>query len=58
MGVDDAERGRLLAQVMQDTAQHRVLEDIGEAAGMEGVAVIHVNLSIASGQGDTDAFLA
>ena len=41
MGVDHAERRRLAAQIMQDAAKHRMLEHIGEIAGMEGVAIIH-----------------
>ncbi len=41
MGVDDAESGRLAAQVMQNAAEHGVLEHVGEAAGMEGVAIVH-----------------
>ena len=41
MGVDHAERRRLGAQIMQDAAKHRMLEHVGEIAGMEGVAIIH-----------------
>ena len=41
MGVDDAERRRLGAQVHQNADQHRVLDDIGEVAGVKGVAIIH-----------------
>ncbi len=44
MGIDHAETGRLLAQIMQNAAQHRVFEHIGETAGMEGVAIIHGRL--------------
>jgi len=41
MGVDDAEGRRLGAQMEQDAHQHRVLEHVGEAAGVEGVAIVH-----------------
>src|SRR5262249_39788744 len=34
-------RGRLLAQVQQDAHQDGMLDDIGETAGVEGVAVVH-----------------
>jgi hypothetical protein len=40
MSIDDAKRRGLLAQVMQDSAQDGVLENVGEAAGMEGVTII------------------
>ena len=41
MGVDDAERRRFLAQMHEDAHQHRVLDHIGEIAGVKGVAIIH-----------------
>ena len=41
MGVDDAEGGRLLLQIGQDAHQHDVLDDIGEAAGVKGVTIVH-----------------
>jgi len=41
VGVDDAERRRLLAQVREDAHQHRVLDHIGEVAGMKDVTIIH-----------------
>ena len=41
MGVDDAEGGRLVLQVSQDARQRDVLDDIGEVAGVEGVAIVH-----------------
>ena len=41
MGVDDAEGGRLLLQVKQDAHQHDVLDDVGKAAGVKGVTVVH-----------------
>jgi len=41
MGVDDAKRRLLLLQVSQDAHQDDVLDDVGEAAGMEGVTVVH-----------------
>jgi hypothetical protein len=41
MRVDDAERCRLREQVDQDAREHRMLDDIGEAAGVIGMPVIH-----------------
>ena len=41
MGVDDAEGRRLVAQMHQHAAQHRVLDDVGEISGVIGVAVVH-----------------
>lgn len=41
MGIEDAERRRLLAQMREDQHEHDVLHDVGEIAGMEGVAVVH-----------------
>src|SRR5690348_12270710 len=41
MGVDDTERSRLLLKMEQDAHQHDVLDDIGKAAGMKGVTVVH-----------------
>ena len=41
MGVDDAERRRLGAQVHQNANQHRMLDHIGKVAGVKGVAIIH-----------------
>ena len=41
MGIDDAEGGGLVAQVHEDSYQHRMLDDIGKAAGVKGMAVIH-----------------
>src|SRR4030095_1288638 len=41
MGVDDAKGGRLLLQIKQDAHEHDVLEDVGETAGVEGMAVVH-----------------
>ena len=41
MGIDDAERCRLGAQVHEDAHQHDMLDDVGEIAGMEGVAIVH-----------------
>ena len=41
MGVDDAERRRLVAQVHQNADQHRMLDDVGEVAGVKGVAIVH-----------------
>src|SRR5258708_29813978 len=41
MGVDDAERSRLVLQIGEHAHQHDVLDDIGKAAGMKGVTVVH-----------------
>ena len=41
MGVDDAEGCFLLAKMDERKDQQRVFDDIGEIAGMEGVAIIH-----------------
>src|SRR5262249_19689211 len=41
MGVDHAERRRLLAEMHQDAGEHRMLENVGKVAGVEGVTVVH-----------------
>jgi hypothetical protein len=41
MRVDHAERLRLLAQMDQNAREHRVLDHIGEIAGMECVHIVH-----------------
>src|SRR5207302_4519300 len=41
MGIDDAESGRLVAQVHEDAHHDRMLDNVGKAAGVKGVAVIH-----------------
>ena len=41
MGVDDTEGRRLRTQMHQDANEHRVLDDVGEIAGMKGVAIVH-----------------
>jgi hypothetical protein len=41
MDVDHPERGRFAAQMHQHAGENRVLEYVGEAAGMKGVAVVH-----------------
>ncbi len=41
MGVDHAERRGLFAQVQQHAAEHGVLDDVGEVAGVIGVTVVH-----------------
>jgi hypothetical protein len=41
MGVDHAEGGGLLLQMKQDAREHDVLDDIGEVAGVKGMAVVH-----------------
>src|SRR5437660_10212945 len=43
MGIDHAERGRLVLQVDEDAHQHDVLDDVGEAASMKGVSVVHAD---------------
>jgi hypothetical protein len=50
MRVDHAEGGVLCAQMLQDQAQHRVLEDVGKAAGMKGVTVVQSRPRMASGE--------
>ena len=47
MGIEDAERRRLRAQMQQDAHEHRVLEDIGEVAGVKGVAIVHGTVALA-----------
>ena len=39
--VEIAQRRVLAHQVCEDAREHRVLEDVGEIAGVEGMAVIH-----------------
>ena len=41
MGVDDAEGGVLRLQPLDQERQDGVLDHVGEAAGVEGVAVVH-----------------
>ena len=41
MGVDIAQRRVLLRQIDEDAREDRVLEDVGEIAGVEAVAVVH-----------------
>ncbi|MGY3076515.1 hypothetical protein ACVWZZ_002886 [Bradyrhizobium sp. LM6.10] len=41
MGVDDAEGARLVLEIGDDARQHDVLDDVSEASGVKGVAVIH-----------------
>src|ERR1700737_4554753 len=41
MGVDDAKRRRLVLQIGENAHQHDVLDDVGKAAGMKGVTVVH-----------------
>jgi hypothetical protein len=41
MGVDDAKLGLLVLQLGENTHQHDVFDDIGKAAGMKGVTVVH-----------------
>ena len=46
MGVDHPE-GRLLAlQIGEHPHQQRVLHDVGEIAGVEGVAIVHTVVSL------------
>jgi hypothetical protein len=41
MGVDETDRGFLAGEIGEETRQERVLENVGEIAGVEGVAVVH-----------------
>src|SRR5262249_51402734 len=41
MGGDHAEGRRLLAEMHQDAGEHRMLEHVGEVAGVEGVTIVH-----------------
>ena len=41
MGVDDAKRTGLAVQMREHAAQHGVLHDIGEVAGVIGVTIVH-----------------
>ena len=41
MGVDEAERGFLAGEIGEQTRQERVLENVGEIAGVEDVAIVH-----------------
>ena len=41
VGVDHAERCRLAAQIVQDAAEHGMLEYISKIAGMKFVVVVH-----------------
>ena len=44
MGIDDAKCSWFFLQIEQDAHQDDVLDDVGKAAGMEGVTVVHGNL--------------
>ena len=58
MCVDHSEGSGLAAQIIQDAAEHRVLKHIGEAAGVEGVAIIHyLILTPQGGRGTASASL-
>ncbi|WLA47105.1 hypothetical protein QIH80_36260 [Bradyrhizobium elkanii] len=48
MGVDDAERRLLVLQIGEHAHQHDVLDDVGKAAGMKGVTVVHVMIVLRS----------
>ncbi len=41
MAVDDAERRRLGAQIVENEGQHDMLVHVGEIAGMKGVLIVH-----------------
>src|SRR5215211_3451176 len=41
MGVDDAERGRLCAQMNENAGEDRMLDDVGEIAGVKGMTIVH-----------------
>src|SRR4030081_4161052 len=49
MGVDDAKRRRFVMQIGENTHQHDVLDDVGKAAGMKGVTVVHAGGVTTSG---------
>jgi hypothetical protein len=40
MRVEHAEGGLLEPEIRQDATEHRVLEHVGETAGMEGMTII------------------
>ncbi len=46
MGVDDAERSRLVVQMREHASKHGVLHDVGKVAGVIGVAVVHRRVAI------------
>jgi hypothetical protein len=41
VGVEDAERRRLLAQVGHHARERRVFDDLGEVSGVVSVAIVH-----------------
>jgi hypothetical protein len=41
VGVDHSERGRLAAQMFENSRQHEVFMHVGEIAGMECVLIVH-----------------
>jgi hypothetical protein len=43
VGVDEAERTVLAGQINEDAGQNRVLENVGEIAGMKDVAIVDRN---------------
>ena len=43
MRVEDAEGRRLAAEMDEDAHEKRVLDHVGEVAGVEGVAVVHAD---------------
>ena len=56
MGVDETERRLLTHEIGEETRQEGVLEDVGEIAGVEGVAVVHdVTLLPLAGEGVGEA---
>ena len=41
VSIDHTERSWLVAQIMQDPAKHRVLENVGEVTGVKFVLIVH-----------------
>jgi hypothetical protein len=41
MGVDEAKRRLLPREMDEEARQDRVLENVGEIAGVKGVAIVH-----------------
>src|SRR5579875_510236 len=46
--IDEAQRARLLDQVVEDTREQGVLHHVGEVAGVERMAVVHERPRITS----------
>src|SRR5262249_10604068 len=48
MGVDDTKPLVLLLEILDQAAEHGVLDDIGEIAGVVGVAIVHADFILAN----------